>query len=389
MTDNQAPEMLKPADFMKKQSSPSVHSLQSVASNSFFKGANQLPQSTPLSSEVDPDGDQEDTDFDLESCSSIVDFNSTHEDLQANATSICDIFKNIALNDLLQEDEDDCKFSPSNDETDEGIASSSSGGNSSGSVKVLSSSMDMKDYIALLPVDDPVHLLGFDVITDPTIQLPFQDLREGEIKIYISEIFSPIHFWFHQGYNVDKIMIQLKNDYIGLADRELILSEKNFQPGLLVACYLELYLNWNRAMVINPIDPKGYVRLLFIDYGTVGKVHSRNVKYLFTKYLKMPRMALRGRLHNLKPPNSQGAWSEQEIVDILVRVGNDELKATVLKTDEELQVHELDITSEGQNLRDWMIQKSIATSFELKTANSNYPMCYFFPTFAMLEQGNV
>lgn len=378
--------MLKPDDFMKKQSSPSVYSLQS---SSFFKDVNQLPHSTPLPSEVDPDGDQEDTHFDLESCSSIVDFNSTYEDLQANATNIRDIFKKIALNDLLQEDEDDNKLSTSSDATDQGTASTSSGGNVSGSVKVLSSSMDMKDYIAQLAVDDPIYLLGFDeVITNPSIQLPFQDLLEGEIKIYISELFSPIHFWFNQGNILDSIMIHLKKDYIGLADRALILSEKSFQPGLLVACYVALYLKWHRAMVINPIDSEGYVRLLFIDYGTVGNVHSTNVKYLFAKYLKYPKMALRGRLHNLKPPNNQSAWSEEDVVKVLVKVGNEELKATVLKTDKELQVHELEITWGVQNLRDWMIKKSIATPFEFKTLKSNYPMCYFFPTFAMLEKGN-
>lgn len=255
-------------------------------------------------------------------------------------------------------------------------------------VKQLSASQDPKAYIASLAVDHPVFLLGFDeVIEDPKIQLPFQKLLEGEIDIHISEVFSPIHFWFQQGVGAERLMDRMEKVYKELNERALIISEKNIQPGLLVACYLEEFTDWHRAMVINRIDEKGNVRLFFLDYGTVGFVKLRNIKYLFKTFLKYPRMAHRGRFHNLKPPTNPIAWSEEDVNEFIIKIANEKFKAVVLKTDEE-QVHEIDIMCNGESLREWLINRELASPFDFnnpKYPKSTYPMCYFFPTFEMLE----
>lgn len=129
--------------------------------------------------------------------------------------------------------------------------------------------------------------------------------------------------------------------------------------------------------------------------GTVAQMNKKHIKYLFEKYLKIPRLSYRGRFVNVKPPNGKRQWEESEVETIQIRYANKRLYATVVRYDEKEKCYELKILKKPRHgvkgkkildLRDWMITKHIAEPFELQEGNIN-PMCYYFPTFDSLETG--
>lgn len=112
---------------------------------------------------------------------------------------------------------------------------------------------------------------------DPAFELPPEDIPlGGTIIIYISEIFSPVHFWFQHDNNVDHLMNDLNTKYENLIEHELAFSEGNIKVGLIVAAYAPEFERWHRAKVIKSPDKDHLVRLVFIDYGTVGMLHMVN-----------------------------------------------------------------------------------------------------------------
>lgn len=181
----------------------------------------------------------------------------------------------------------------------------------------------------------------------------------------------------------------LEEDYSKLRGQQLMMTDEKIKPGLLVACFLEEFDRWHRAVVISPVKAEDEVRLLFIDYGTVGKIKKHHIRYLFERYLSFPRFSHRGRFENLKPANREKAWQEHQIVKFLVKVSNFKLEARVLRHHEDENVFELDITvnkhDQPVNLRTWLINSQICEPFTLRP-NKIYPMCFYFPNFDMLEK---
>lgn len=183
-------------------------------------------------------------------------------------------------------------------------------------------------------------------------------------------------------------MDKLEEEYTPLTQQDLTISDTNIKRGLLVCCYLTDFTRWHRAMVINPPNEKDEARLLFVDYGTVGMVHKKNIKFLFAHFLDYPRYANRGRFVNLKPPNREKNWNERQVNRFLQKISNVGMKATIVKMDdEEEDVYMLDIIqgNPSVNLKTWLIQNCLCEEFQL-LQNSIRPMCYYFPTFAMLEK---
>lgn len=248
------------------------------------------------------------------------------------------------------------------------------------------------ELIRSMPVDDDFFLMDFaSVIRDPADKVATQKILSGDIDVFLAEVFSPIHFWFHCGNALDKLEEELQKDYEKLVPLQLSISDCNLKPELLVACYLTLYKIWHRALIVEPLNSENELRLLFIDYGTVAMVHKKYVKFLFKKYLSTPRLAFRGRFLNLKPPMRQRMWDEREVEKFLVKFSNKKLKGTVVRYDTAEEAYELDLSytskRETVNCREWILEHAVAVSFEL-TPNSIYPQCYYFPSFPTLEKSH-
>lgn len=249
-------------------------------------------------------------------------------------------------------------------------------------------------FMETLPPDDMLFLVNFpEVVRNPSIVLPFQELPKPDsnarINIFISEVFSPVHFWFQLESEVENLMEMLQEDYNKVKKQQLLISDSNIKPGLLVVCFIEEFEKWHRGLVINSVNSKEEVRLVIIDYGTVGMFHKSKIKFMFEKYLDYPRYSHRGRLVNLKPPNRERMWSEKEIEKFLWLISNKKLDAEIKSFDENEMIYELDVSftrkNANCNLKEWLISHNLADEFKLKP-NSIYPACYYFPSFDMLEK---
>jgi Tudor domain len=246
------------------------------------------------------------------------------------------------------------------------------------------------DQFNAIQPDDDLFLVRYpDVVQDPNLKLEPQEVTKNSFAVFITEFFSPNHFWFHYEHKAEDLMKKLKEDYEKLKDDELVFSDSNIKSGLLVAAYT--YNLWHRAMVIELISAsdteQSKVRLLFVDYGTIEDVRKTKIKYLFKEFLAFPRYGQRGRLVNLKPTLDKRMWSEQQVTRILDAFLNKEMMAEVVKRDEDNNMYELKITlteSKRQiDMRDWIIEHGLAEGIE---ADSTLPSDYQL-TFTMLESG--
>lgn len=258
--------------------------------------------------------------------------------------------------------------------------------------KEIDASEDPSGYIKAMAVDDPYFLLEFDdVIQDPDEKLVAQPILDGEIRISLSEVFSPIHFWFNHNETIKDMEDQMEEDYGKLKDRQLAISDPNIKQGLLIAA---LYAKkWYRASVVNPVNDKGEVRVFYVDYGTVDVVSKHCIKLLYKKYLDTPRLSYRGRLVNLKPTFGQRHWDFKTVDKMISKFSSIPLRASVVSYNVDSEVYELDAASvvkKGEttivtNLREWLLTRGLASEFELLPGNI-YPISYYFPTIEALEK---
>lgn len=254
--------------------------------------------------------------------------------------------------------------------------------------------LDPIQFIASLRMDDDLFLAKFpEVIQDPSLQLEWEETpKREEFDVYISEVYSPQNFWFQLSHDVEQLMDELDKDYSVLRGRQLMISDEKLVPGLLVACYIPDFERWHRAKVIRSPNSSDEARLLLLDYGTVGNIKKHHIRFLFRKYLRYPRYSHRGRFKNLKPPGGENSWNEQLVNRFLVKVSDQKLGAKILSFNEDDHVFELDLTLDKKssnpiNLRKWLISSWLCEPFELQPGNT-YPMCYYFPSFEMLEQNH-
>lgn len=437
-------KMLRPKDFFKTLRPPSpAQSVQSVltTTSSAFLALN-LPSSSRVPSEAGDDNPLENLtapsfNFDGPSTSSVRKFLPTNpfasdvEDLSMDPdvlTLVDGAFKQMSFQDLNYQDiEDESKVlqwmetqeNLEDDDDDKGQLEEQPKLNESiGSIPERepdfeshpssnesfeapekeeehsdeSSSHETHSDTPPEPEDDLFLFHYAPVVTNNSVKLEMQDVPlDKEFNVYLAEIFSPVHFWFHCESEVTELEKKFSEEYNKLRSNELRIKDELIQEGLLVAAYMADFKMWHRALVIHPLDKNDMARLLFVDYGTAGMVHKDNIKYLYKHLGKdYPRYGIRGRLMNLMPFSGGIGWQHDEVEKFQVKFGGSKiLRGKVLSFDEKNQIYVLDLNRQKKktctNVRDWLLEQHLAASFELQPG-SIYPACYHFPTFTALEK---
>ena len=85
-------------------------------------------------------------------------------------------------------------------------------------------------------------------------------------------------------------------------------SWTDLNAGLYVAASYSCL--WHRAKILK-VSPHGTVRVLFIDFGTVGDIKLQKVRFLTEEFLSLPCFAQRGVLSFVQPDNGQ--WNEESM----------------------------------------------------------------------------
>jgi hypothetical protein len=137
---------------------------------------------------------------------------------------------------------------------------------------------------SLYSVDDEAFLWSFPpVIRDTSVKLDSQVIPIDEpFTFHLSDVYSPVRFWFHCESDVLELMKLMQLDYGKLRPADLRINDENMKPGMLIACFYRENRQWHRAQIILPPSAnkknKGYARVIFVDYGTVGDSNTRDIK---------------------------------------------------------------------------------------------------------------
>lgn len=102
-----------------------------------------------------------------------------------------------------------------------------------------------------LPFDDPIFCLSYPPHNrDHRLCLPPREKLPEKFEgatVYLSEIFSATHFWFHTEESI-KILEAMNNKiddfYLKLESNELGISEKNIKKGLIVLAFHQNFGFW-------------------------------------------------------------------------------------------------------------------------------------------------
>ncbi|XP_063705626.1 uncharacterized protein LOC134834781 isoform X2 [Culicoides brevitarsis] len=128
--------------------------------------------------------------------------------------------------------------------------------------------------------------------------------RHRSMQIFITEVHSPLKFWFRNADDDTKIQIfekKLHDFYRKLMiERNFTykMSENDAIEGRLCATLFSA--TWHRAVIIRgPVDNK--VEVMYIDYGTIGTVPVDKLHFLTSKFAKFPYVLMRGRLALVAP----------------------------------------------------------------------------------------
>nr|XP_022323626.1 tudor domain-containing protein 5-like [Crassostrea virginica] len=124
------------------------------------------------------------------------------------------------------------------------------------------------------------------------------------IEIYVANVASPGQFWFQlrgpkTSLALERLMNQLEESYSREAGMRYRIPSEMVTVGLIVAAIFPEDENWHRC-VITGMCPGNYVEVYFVDYGNTCDVHRSNIRFLRSKFLRLPAQAICGRLCNIQ-----------------------------------------------------------------------------------------
>jgi hypothetical protein len=232
------------------------------------------------------------------------------------------------------------------------------------------------------------YIDGYKVILDKSYALKNQsiDINE-EFIFYISDIESPIHFWFHATDDFSLMESQFQYNYNNLERDDLKMIFDSVEEGMLVACYIKYYKMWHRARIIKKDNETRNLKMFYFDYGSVGIEEISSIRYLMEEYADIPAYAYRGRIPFLQPRNGKLTWSLEDVRKFSEGIDKKKLTAKVINFNQDERVYELEIFKNLENgkkesARDWILRENIADEVE---ECDILPFCYHFPNFDALE----
>ncbi|KYB29056.1 Tudor domain-containing protein 7-like Protein [Tribolium castaneum] len=152
---------------------------------------------------------------------------------------------------------------------------------------------------------------------------------QGEyLEVTIGEIYDINNFWvyLHDG-QLKKLMTDLQEHFQSQRNRYVI-SELFLQKGLYcVVLYSDFY---HRGVIMDLWDTEPpSVKVLFIDYGSIGEIPCHHIWYLPKEFSKVPCQAIKASLYNIKSELDKNQCTRK----FEHLISNKQLIAEVLKID--------------------------------------------------------
>jgi hypothetical protein len=226
-------------------------------------------------------------------------------------------------------------------------------------------------------------------------------------SIFVAEVYSPHRFWFHWAKAsdaLDTMMNDLDMCYNQMKDY-LKISECNLVKGQVCVAKYEGF--WHRAEILDGLCKGNMVKVLYVDYGTVGKVPLIDIKFLLEQFADLPKQAFRGTLDLILPvfltkkEYTRGSW-QREATRFFLRHAEKMVFSKIVYIDNDQKIFYMEVTETNTcvnvdtNINEALICKNLAyLDNELYTSKAQAPYEHYKkryqnvePTFEKLEKGN-
>ncbi|XP_055310115.1 uncharacterized protein LOC129573532 [Sitodiplosis mosellana] len=236
------------------------------------------------------------------------------------------------------------------------------------------------------------HCIEFDNLPRIKFNQHFETGRK--MRVFIAQIHSPYKFWFQlkdDGENIESLMNALEHFYH--SDDNMIskapIPESYLTLGRICAAMYDT--QWHRAEIIEVLDIS--LKVLYVDYGTVGEVEKKAVRFLHKRFSQDPIYAHRGCLDKCKP--NDGIWTlkaMEAFTQRLIEFFTLPIMAKVMNVNVEEKTSYLDLIDTtgviDRSISDWLIENNFAYPTKkllLDFTKRHYNEVY--PSFERLETG--
>ncbi|XP_066246309.1 tudor domain-containing protein 5 [Euwallacea similis] len=259
--------------------------------------------------------------------------------------------------------------------------------------------LDWSDFKQQIP--DDVFPYGQEI---PRQFLPETSKVEQVLDVVVVEVYDPSKFWVYLGSvdnsPLDVMMDEMQTFYNDKANtKTYAVPSGALKTGLY--CVQVFSNEYHRARIVKVL-PDNFVRVFYIDYGTVCKVPIKGICFLIRKFSKVPAQAIRCRLANLMPCEKGHPWplTATHRLRELVNRRETKIKISFINSVEEYVCVFLADVTDPQNVQyiNEILVKEGYALFENQAQKQPFvrpnfkclvQKIHLFPTFMELEYGLV
>ncbi|BFG00276.1 tudor domain-containing protein 5-like [Drosophila madeirensis] len=220
--------------------------------------------------------------------------------------------------------------------------------------------------------------------------------REGKLKILITNVFSPLQFWFqfvesNNKYNLEGLHSKMSEFY---AWHQAPIIPGTLLPGSICAAASK-WVGWRRVRILSePPDNATHVSVFYLDYGCQESIACKDLRFLPKMFTDIPAMAVRGALSRVHP--LEYMWPGEATMMFRQKVMFGVTYAQIIEEDLQEAIYYVEIyptkKTGALSVNSLMIQNKLAgNGAELQFENHcDRRLCYVqerLPSFEMLETG--
>ncbi|KAI4458899.1 tudor domain containing protein [Holotrichia oblita] len=247
----------------------------------------------------------------------------------------------------------------------------------------------------------PVDIVEFGVELERQWISP--DMNEQDyIDVNVGEVYDPSKFWMNLRMYANKLNELMDNLQIFYATHNKELHVPNFamRNNMYVVCMFDR--EYHRARIVDTSQKgENYIKVYFVDYGTVSVISVESVCYLHNKFSELPEQAIRARLAGIYPAKENEQWSRAAATRFLSLVMQKDLVAQIVKIDEERKILDVVLADTSDEEEDFYLNDALVSmGYALFTFEKREPAIpskiipivryiHLFPTHVELENGSV
>ncbi|XP_045480038.1 tudor domain-containing protein 5-like [Harmonia axyridis] len=217
-------------------------------------------------------------------------------------------------------------------------------------------------------------------------------LEEGtSINVTVADIYDISKFWIIiDDSQLDKLMDNMQEFY-GI-NRTRYLVPKSLLVETLY-CVVLFKGKFHRAVILNVMPGYEYLKVYYVDFGTLAKVSKTEVWFITKEFSELPTQAIRSTLGDIYPPNQGTTWSPSANYDFSSLTCMKKFIAEIIRVDKQKNLVDIKLNDGYSDMSDILVNRNLA-KFINKPQKKHFddPNCkprvqyvHLFPTFDEIE----